>query len=130
MKENIQLAFTALGGALGTVLGGWDGFLYALVVFVIVDYLTGLMAAGVKKELSSEIGFRGICRKIFIFLLVMVAHIIDSQVIRDGSVVRTAAIFFYLSNEGISIMENAAVVGLPIPEKLREVLGQLRDDSE
>lgn len=130
MKESIQLAFTALGGALGTVLGGWDGFLYALVVFVIVDYLTGLMAAGVKKELSSEIGFRGICRKIFIFLLVMVAHIIDSQVIRDGSVVRTAAIFFYLSNEGISIMENAAVVGLPIPEKLREVLGQLRDDSE
>lgn len=130
MKENIQLAFTALGGALGTVLGGWDGFLYALVVFVIVDYLTGLMEAAVKKELSSETGFRGICKKVFIFLLVMVAHIIDAQVIRDGSVVRTAAIFFYLSNEGISILENAAVVGLPIPGKLREVLAQLRDDSE
>lgn len=130
MKENIQLAFTALGGALGTVLGGWDGFLYALVVFVIADYLTGLMAAAVKKELSSENGFRGICKKVFIFLLVMVAHIIDAQVIRDGSVVRTATIFFYLSNEGISILENAAVVGLPIPGKLREVLAQLRDDSE
>lgn len=130
MKENMQLAFAALGGALGTVLGGWDGFLYALVVFVVVDYLTGLMAAAIKKKLSSETGFRGICKKVFIFLLVMVAHIIDAQVIRDGSVVRTAVIFFYLSNEGISILENAAVVGLPVPGKLREVLGQLQDDGK
>jgi len=129
MKENMQLAFAALGGALGTVLGGWDGFLYALVVFAVVDYLTGLMAAAIKKKLSSETGFRGICKKVFIFLLVMVAHIIDAQVIRDGSVVRTAVIFFYLSNEGISILENAAVVGLPVPGKLREVLGQLQDDG-
>ena len=127
--EAAQYAFAALGGALGAVMGGFDGFLYALVVFVVVDYVTGLMAAAVEKKLSSEVGFKGIFRKVVIFCLVAVGHIVDTHVIREGSVLRTAVIFFYLSNEGISILENAARTGLPIPEKLKAVLEQLREEK-
>ena len=126
--EAAQYAFAALGGALGAVMGGFDGFLYALVVFVVVDYITGLMAA-VEKKLSGEVGFKGIFRKVVIFCLVAVGHIVDTHVIREGSVLRTAVIFFYLSNEGISILENAARTGLPIPEKLKAVLEQLREEK-
>ena len=127
--EAAQYAFAALGGALGAVMGGFDGFLYALVVFVVVDYATGLMAAAVEKKLSSEVGFKGIFKKVIIFSLVAVGHIIDAHVIREGSVLRTAVIFFYLSNEGISILENAARTGLHIPEKLKSVLEQLREEK-
>ena len=123
----VHLAAASIGGALGSVVGGWDGFLYALIVFVVLDYLTGVLAAGVRKQLSSEIGFKGIAKKVAIFCLVAMAHIIDSRLIQNGSVVRTAVIFFYLSNEGISICENAAVIGLPIPEKFKDVLEQLSD---
>ncbi len=132
MKEfwnTIQFIFTAIGGWLGWFLGGCDGLLYALLAFVVVDYITGLMAAAVEKKLSSEVGFKGIFRKVIIFSLVAVGHIVDSYVIRQGSVLRTAVIFFYLSNEGISILENAARTGLPIPEKLKDVLEQLREEK-
>ena len=125
-----QLAITAIGGWLGWVLGGWDGFLYALVVFVVTDYLTGLMAAAVEKKLSSEIGFKGIFRKVLIFMLVGIGHMLDTRVIGDGSVLRTAVIFFYISNEGISIIENAGRIGLPIPQKLKAVLEQLKTKGD
>lgn len=128
--EAFQFAFAALGGALGAVMGGWDGFLYALIVFVTVDYLTGVMAAILNKRLSSAVGFRGIFKKIVIFALVAVGNIIDVHIIQNGSVLRTAVIFFYLSNEGISITENAAVIGLPVPQKLKEVLEQLKDNKD
>lgn len=127
--EAAQYAFAALGGALGAVMGGFDGFLYALVVFVVVDYITGLMAAAVEKKLSSEVGFKGIFKKVVIFCLVAVGHIVDTYIIGNGSVLRTAVIFFYLSNEGISILENAARTGLPVPEKLKAVLEQLREEK-
>mgnify|MGYP000986880471 FL=1 len=125
-----QLAITAIGGWLGWVLGGWDGFLYALVTFVLTDYLTGLMAAAVEKKLSSEIGFKGIFRKVLIFMLVGIGHILDARVIGDGSVLRTAVIFFYISNEGISIIENAGRIGLPIPQKLKAILEQLKTKGD
>ena len=128
--EAAQYAFAALGGALGAVMGGFDGFLYALVVFVVVDNITGLMAAAVEKKLSSEVGFKGIFKKVIIFSLVAVGHIVDTQIIGEGSVLRTVVIFFYLSNEGISILENAAWTGLPIPGKLKAVLEQLREEKE
>lgn len=117
-------------GVLGWLFGGMDGFLYALIVFVICDYLTGVMAACVRKDLSSEIGFKGIARKVTIFLLVAVANIIDVDIIQTGNAVRTAVVFFYLSNEGISILENAAVIGLPIPKKLKTVLLQISEEEE
>jgi len=125
--ETVQYVITGIGGFLGWFLGGVDGFLYALLVFVVVDYLTGLMAAFIQKKISSEVGFRGICRKVAIFCLVGIAHILDAQVIKTGSVLRTAIVFFYLSNEGISILENITIIGLPVPQKLRDVLEQIRE---
>lgn len=133
MKEfwnTIQLIFTAIGGWLGYFLGGCDGLLYALVVFVVVDYITGVMCAINNKTLSSAVGFKGICRKVLIFLLVGIANVLDVQVIGTGSVLRTAVIFFYISNEGISLLENAGHLGLPIPEKIKVVLEQLHDRAE
>ena len=133
MKEfwnTIQLAFAAVGGWLGYFLGGCDGLLYALIAFVAIDYITGVMCAISDKTLSSEVGFKGICRKVLIFLLVGIGNIIDVQVIGSGGVMRTAVIFFYLSNEGISLIENAAHLGLPVPDKLKAVLEQLHDRAE
>ena len=130
MKElwnAMQFAFTVLGGWIGYFLGGCDGLLIALVAFVSIDYVTGVMCAVSDKDLSSRVGFKGICRKILIFALVGVANLIDVQVIQTGSILRTAVIFFYLSNEGVSFLENAAHLGLPIPKKLKEVLEQLHD---
>ena len=133
MKEfwnMIQLMFTAVGGWLGWFLGGCDGLLYALIAFVAIDYITGVMCAINDHSLSSEVGFRGICRKVLIFLLVGIANILDVNVIGTGSVLRTAVIFFYISNEGVSLMENAAHLGLPVPEKIKAVLEQLHDRAE
>ena len=130
MKEfwnTIQLVFAAIGGWLGYFLGGCDGLLIALVVFVVVDYLTGVMCAIADHKLSSAVGFKGICRKVLIFLLVGIANILDVQVIGSGAVLRTAVIFFYISNEGGSLVENAAHLGLPVPDKLKDVLEQLHD---
>lgn len=125
----VQCGFAAAGGFFGWFVGGFDGVLYALIVFVVVDYATGLMAAGLEKKLSSSVGFRGIFKKVVIFCLVAVGHMIDAHVIGNGSVLRTAVIFFYLSNEGISILENAGRIGLPIPEKLKSVLEQLKEEK-
>lgn len=123
----IQICFAALGGFLGWFLGGMDGFLYVLITFMGIDYITGVMCAIADKNLSSEVGFKGICRKVLIFALVGVGNILDVYVLGNGSVLRTAVIFFYLSNEGISLLENAAHIGLPIPEKLKEILAQLHN---
>ena len=123
----IQMVFATLGGWLGWYLGGVDGPLYALIAFVVVDYITGVMCAISDKTLSSSVGFKGICRKVLIFTLVGIANVLDTQVIGNGSVLRTAVIFFYISNEGISLLENSAHLGLPIPEKLKEVLEHLHD---
>ena len=128
MKEfwnTMQFIFTVLGGWIGYFLGGCDGLIIALICFVTVDYITWLMCAVSDKKLSSKAGFKGICRKVLIFTLVGVANIIDIQIIHTGSVLRAAVIFFYLSNEGVSLLENAAHLGLPIPKKLKEVPEQL-----
>ena len=133
MKEfwnTIQLIFTAVGGWLGWFLGGCDGLILALVIFATLDYITGVMCAIADHKLSSEVGFKGIARKVLIFALVGVGHVLDAYVIGTGSILRTAVIFFYLSNEGVSLMENAAHLGLPVPEKLKVVLEQLHDRAE
>ena len=133
MKEfwtSIQIAFAAVGGWLGWFLGGCDGLLYALLAFAVVDYVTGVMCAIVDKKLSSSVGFKGIFRKVLIFVMVGIAHILDTQIIGNGSVLRTAVIFFYISNEGVSLLENASHLGLPVPEPIKTVLKQLHDRSE
>ena len=123
----IQVIIAGIGGWLGWFLGESDGLLYTLIAFVAVDYITGVMCAVADKKLSSQVGFKGICRKVLIFALVGIGHILDTQVIGAGSVLRTAVIFFYLSNEGVSLIENTAHLGLPVPEKIKEVLSQLHD---
>ena len=133
MKEfwsMVQLVFTGIGGWLGYFLGGCDGLILALLLFVSVDYITGVMCAIADRKLSSEVGFKGICRKVLIFLLVGIANILDVNVIGTGSVLRTAVIFFYISNEGVSLLENAAHLGLPVPNKMKAVLEQLHKKGE
>lgn len=132
----IQAALTVAGGFVGWFLGGFDGFLYALITFVVIDYITGVLCAIIDKNLCSNIGAKGIFKKVLIFVLVGVGHILDSNVIgavtsnTEATILRTAVIFFYISNEGISILENAAHMGLPIPDKLRTVLKQLHNREE
>lgn len=133
MKElwnTFQAVIAALGGWLGYFLGGCDGLLYALIVFVVLDYITGVLCAIADRRLSSAVGFKGICRKVLIFALVGIANILDVHVIGTGCVVRTATIFFYISNEGVSILENAANLGLPVPKKVKDVLRQLHEGAE
>ena len=133
MKElwnTVQLIFAAVGGWLGWFLGGCDGLLYALIAFVVIDYITGVMCAILDKRLSSHVGFKGICKKVLIFALVGMAHTLDTHIIGTGSVLRTAVIFFYISNEGVSLLENATYLGLPVPKKLKQILEQLHDRSE
>ena len=128
--NSIQFVFTMIGGWLGYFLGGCDGLLYALLIFIVCDYITGVMCAVSDKKLSLAVGFRGICRKVLIFILVGIANVIDINVLGQVGVLRTAVIFFYISNEGLSLIENSAHLGLPIPNKLKEVLEQLHERDE
>ena len=126
----LQLAIAGIGGWLGYFTGGMDGLMIALLVFMALDYITGIMCAIADKKLSSEIGFRGIFKKVLIFVMVGLAHILDERVIGAGSTLRTAIIFFYISNEGISLIENAAHLGLPVPQALRDALASLTGNKD
>jgi hypothetical protein len=127
---NYKLIISSIGGILGVFLGGMDGLIYALLAFSVIDYVTGIMCAIDKKELSSSVGFKGIARKIIIFSLVGVANILDVYILGHVGVLRAAVIFFYLSNEGISILENTSKLGLPVPEKLQNILQQLNKEEK
>ncbi|EOS28035.1 toxin secretion/phage lysis holin [Lachnospiraceae bacterium 28-4] len=117
-------------GIVEDVLGGWDGLLSALILFMVVEYLTQILVAILNKKRSNEIGFCGIAKKVSIIFLVAVGNVIDVLVIQNGSIIRTAVIFFYLSNEGIIIIENVAILGLPIPQRLKDILEQLKDGKK
>lgn len=126
----IQMVFSAFGGFIGWFLGGNDGFIYALLAFVVIDYIAGIMCAIADKELSSEVGFKGICKKVLIFALVGIGNLLDIYILGQAGILRNVVIFFYLSNEGVSILENASHLGLPVPEKLKEILKQLHNRKE
>ena len=126
----LQLAISAIGGWLGYFLGGVDGLMTALIIFMVTDYVTGLMCAIVDKQLSSRVGFKGLFKKMLIVILVGIAHLVDMHVVGTGEALRSAVICFYLSNEGVSLLENAAHLGLPIPEKLKAILAQLHNRDE
>ncbi|MDY3007314.1 phage holin family protein [Anaerococcus sp. AGMB00486] len=128
--ETVKICFAALGGYLGFYLGSIDAFIYTLIAFVIADYITGVLRAGVEKKLSSAIGFKGIAKKIMIFIVVGIANLCDVNLIKgDGTAVRCAIIFFYIANEGLSILENSVALGLPVPEKLKTLLEQFKEDK-
>ena len=124
---DIRLWSASIGAVLGNFIGGNDGLLYVLIIFVVVDYITGVLCAVVEKNLASSIGFRGIFQKVMIFLLVGIANVLDTKILGAGAMLRSAVIFFYVANEGISIMENAGRMGLPVPEKMKGVFRQLHD---
>ena len=130
MDKLLQTFSAFVCAVCGFLWGRLDGLLYALIAFMVMDYITGLISAYIRKELSSAVGFTGIAKKVFIMALVAVGHILDTHVIGDGAVFRSAVIGFYLANEGISILENAGKIGLPLPKKLIDVLAQLKNEEE
>ena len=130
MVKGMEAIIAAIGGAFGFFWGGMDNLLIALIVFAAVDYATGVLAAIFEKKLSSAVGFKGIAKKVLMFLIVGIANIIDVRLIQTGSGFRTATIIFYIANEGVSLLENATRCGLPVPKKLKDILTQLHDKSE
>lgn len=130
MKETLNIICGCAGVVAAFLWGSLDGTIIALVTFVILDYITGVIQAVYNKNLSSEIGFRGILKKIVLFLIVAVANILDTQVLKAGAILRTAVIFIFIANEGVSLLENAAKMGIPIPKKLIDVLEQLKKKDE
>ncbi len=124
-----QAVLSAAGALLGWFLGGINGFLYVLIAFVVADYLTGVMCAVLDHSLCSTVGARGIFKKVLIFILVGIGHMVDVYLIGAGDTLRTAVIFFYLSNEGISLLENASRLGLPVPAQLKNVLATLHQKT-
>lgn len=128
--ESLKYVFIVIGGYIGFYLGSIDAFIYTLLAFIVADYITGVLRAGVERKLSSSVGFKGIAKKIVIFIVVGIANLCDVNLIKgDGTMIRTAIIFFYIANEGLSILENTMAIGLPVPEKLREMLEQLKEDK-
>lgn len=128
--ETTKICFTAIGGYLGFYLGSIDAFIYTLLAFVVADYVTGVLRAGVEKKLSSRVGFKGIAKKIMIFIVVGVANLCDVNLIKgDGTMIRTAIIFFYIANEGLSILENSMAIGLPVPKKLKDMLVRFKEEK-
>ena len=128
--ESLKYIFIVIGGYVGFYLGSIDAFIYTLLAFVIADYITGVLRAGVERKLSSSVGFKGIAKKIVIFIVVGIANLCDVNLIKgDGTMIRTAIIFFYIANEGLSILENSIALGLPVPEKLKRVLEQFKEEK-
>ena len=130
MKDTVQIILTAIGGYIGWFIGGFDGLTYALLAFIVIDYISGVMVAIIERKLSSSIGFKGIFKKVLIITFVGVGHIVDFYILKNGSAVRTAVIFFYISNEGLSIIENSSRIGLPIPKSLRNIFKDLNKEDE
>lgn len=124
------LLFLVERGMVKVALGGWDSLLYALILFMVVEYLTQILVAILSKQKSSEIGFCGIAKKVSIFFLVAMGNVIDTLIVRNGSMIRTIVLLFYLSYEGIIILENVEILGLPIPQKLKDILEQLKDGKK
>lgn len=111
-------------------LGGWDGLLAALILFMIVEYLSQILVVILNKQKSNEIGFCGIAKKVSIFFLVAMGNVIDTLIIQNGSTIRIVVILFYLSHEGIIILKNVEILGLPIPQKLKDILEQLKQGKK
>ena len=126
----MQTTWGALGGVLGWFIGDLDGFILVLLTFMVCDYITGVLRAYLEKKLSSRIGAKGIIRKISIFIMVGIAHLLDMYLLYDGGALRLAVIFFYLSNEGVSVLENASALGLPVPDKVKRALAILHNKTQ
>ncbi len=130
MEKILQALSGGVGLFVAAFWGGLDGVLYVLITLIVLDYLSGCVIAIINKQLSSAVGFKGIAKKVAMLTLVGVAHILDAKILGGGDVLRSAVCFFYIANEGLSLLENTARLGIPIPKKLRDVLSQLNTDPK
>ena len=128
--EKISVLVAILGTTFTWLFGFWDTALMVLICFMILDYIAGLNKAYINKQLSSSIGFRGIAKKSVIFIVLIVAVLLDRLIGAGQWFFRTLVCYFYIANEGISILENCSAIGLPIPDKIKLALEQLRDKEE
>lgn len=132
--NKVQIFFNSvaavIGAAVGFLFGEVTGLFWALIAFMALDYLTGVIIAVINKKLSSEVGFKGLAKKFLILIFVAVGHILDAYVLGDMAVAMTAVMLFYVANEGVSIVENAALLGLPVPKKITNILEQIKNKSE
>ena len=130
MDNSLKNILAGVCTVLSFLFGDIEGLMVALVALIILDYISGVIAATVEKRLSSEVGAKGIAKKIFMLLIVALANIVDINVIGDGHVLKTVTVVFYICNECISLIENAGRIGVPVPKKLLDVLEQLRDKDD
>ncbi|MEL7610729.1 MAG: phage holin family protein [Bacillota bacterium] len=126
----LSSAFAAIGGVLVWFFGPWDALIMVLVAFVVTDYITGLVNAALHHTLSSEIGFKGLWKKVLIFFIVGIGSLLDTVIPMTNGALRATLCLFYIANEALSILENAGAVGLPLPEKLRTMLEQIKRKSQ
>lgn len=130
MENTFKIIIGAVVTAVSGFLGGLDGVMYALLAFITLDYITGFAVAIKRSELSSEVGFWGLVRKVLILALVGVGHYIDAYIIQSGDVFRTAVALYYIGNEGISLLENCGNLGLQLPQKLIDIMVQIKNNGE
>lgn len=128
--DKIKIFSAGLGGFFTILFGKLDGLLFALIICIILDYITGVMAAVKERTLDSRTGAKGILKKIGILLIIIMVNVLDVHVFDGSGIIRNVVISFYIANEGISILENAGQLGIPLPKKLVKILNQLKDDSE
>lgn len=132
--SKIKIIIDSIAGAVGAVLGFMygevTGLFWALIAFMATDYITGVVVAAINKQLSSEVGFRGLAKKLMILVFVSLGHIADMYVLGGTPVAMSAVMLFYIANEGLSIIENAGNLGLPVPKKLKDIMVQLKKESE
>jgi len=130
MNNAVKSILAAVCAVFGFVFGDFNGLMIALIALIVLDYISGVLAAVVEKKLSSEVGAKGIAKKIFMLLIVAVANIVDINVIGEGHVLKSVTVVFYIANECISLIENAGRLGVPVPKKLLDVLEQLKSKEE
>lgn len=130
MNNAVKSILAAICALFGFVFGDLNGLMIALVALIVLDYISGVLAAVVEKKLSSEVGAKGIAKKIFMLLIVAVANIVDINVIGEGHVLKSVTVVFYIANECISLIENAGRLGVPVPKKLLDVLEQLKNKDK
>lgn len=128
MFNSISVAFGVIGGLIVSFLGGWDGLAITLVSFIVLDWITGLLKAIYNKNLSSYTGFRGIIKKVVILIVVGVTVLLEKNM--GIPAIREIVMMFFIANEGISLLENVSQMGVPFPDKLKEILIQLRNKKE
>ena len=129
-RSLLEYLAIAIGAGIGFMYGEPNNMLYAVLALCTFDFLTGLMVACQRHKLSSKVGFHGFFKKMAIFIMISLAHLIDKYIIGAGNTFLTAAMLYYSANEGISIVENCEKLGLPVPKKLKKILQQVKDDSD